>query len=312
MIYLEFTQPRIDNDAVKALLDQYRTNLARDEEDPENVFYHEVTRTINSGHPRLKPMELEDIGRVSIKDALDYVKACLNPADYTFVFTGNIDRERMKTLAEIWLASILPQNSMNSWVDPGVIRPKKAEKQVFKGKEEQSMVFLGWFAPANFSEEKSQTAAALTEYLDIVLTEVIREKLGGVYSIYPQVSVTSIPRGEETLSVYFYCDPRRAGELISAVRGEIASLAEEDPDRDVFDKAVEALLKEYESSIQRNSYIAQSYANSSVLYNTPLNRLVRRPEIIRSLRPGQLKDMVREFLSGGNAQVVLYPEGWKN
>jgi hypothetical protein len=45
------------------------------------------------------------------------------------------------------------------------------------------MVYLGWFSPGFFSEEKSQTAATLSEYLDIVLTEDIREKLGGVYSI---------------------------------------------------------------------------------------------------------------------------------
>jgi zinc protease len=201
---------------------------------------------------------------------------------------------------------------MNSWVDPGVVRPEKAEKRVFKGKEAQSMVFLGWFAPAEFSEEKSQIAAALSEYLDIVLTEEIREKLGGVYSVYAQASVTSIPKGEESLSVYFYCDPRRADELIAAIREMMASLAKENPDGDVFGKAAEALLKEYESSVQHNSYIAQSYANSSVLYDSPLGRLTNRPGLIRTLRPAQMRDMVRELLSGASAQVVLYPEGWKN
>jgi zinc protease len=312
MLYLGFTQPKIDDDAVKAMLDQYRANLAREEEDPEVVFQHEVTRTISGGHPRFKPLELKDLEKVSVRDALEYVRACLNPADYTFVFTGNIEPEKMKTLAETWLASIPPKAPMNSWVDPGLKRPEKAEKQVFKGKEEQSMVFLGWFAPAAFSEEKSQIAAALTEYLDIVLTEEIREKIGGVYSIYAQASASPIPKGEETLSVYFFCDPRRAGELISAIHGIFATLANEDPDGDIFNDAVEALLKEHERSLQSNSYIAQSYANSSVLHDSPLGRLNRRPDVIRSLRPAQIRDMVRELLAGGSAQVVLYPEGWKN
>jgi zinc protease len=312
MLYLGFTQPRLDNDAVKAMLDQYRTNLAREEDDPEVVFQHEITRTISGGHPRLKPLELKDLEKVSVQDALEYVRACLNPADYTFVFTGNIDFERIKALTETWLASIPPKEPMNSWVDPGVVRPEKAEKQVFKGKEAQSMVFLGWFAPAEFSEEKSQIAAVLTEYLDIVLTGEIREKLGGVYSIYAQASVASIPKGEEALSVYFYCDPRRADELISAIRGMMASLSQEDPDGDVFGKAVEALLKEHENAMQRNSHIAQSYANSSVLYDSPLSRLTSRPGLIRSLSPGRIRDMARELLSGTSAQVVLYPEGWKD
>jgi zinc protease len=87
MLYLGFTQPRIDDGAVKAMLDQYRANLAREEEDPEVVFQHEVTRAVSGGHPRFKPLDLQDIERVSVKDALEYVRACLNPADYTFVFT---------------------------------------------------------------------------------------------------------------------------------------------------------------------------------------------------------------------------------
>ncbi|MDR1862612.1 MAG: insulinase family protein [Treponema sp.] len=311
MLYLGFTQPRIDDGAVQALLDQYRTNLARDEENPETVFYHEVTRTVYGGHPRFKPMELGDLEKVSINDALEYIRACLNPGDYTFVFTGNINPETMKALAETWLASIPPGASMNAWNDPGIVRPGQTEKQVFKGKEEQSMVFLGWFAPMEFSEEKSQAAAIVTEYLDIVLTEEIREKLGGVYSSFARASVTPIPKGEGTLSVYFYCDPRRAGELVSAVRALIASLAEH-TNGDVFDKAVEALLKEHERSMQNNSYIAQSYANSAALYDSPLSRLAGRPDILRSLRPARIRSMIRELLSGESAQVVLYPEGWKN
>jgi zinc protease len=312
MLYLGFTQPKIDLSAVKAMLDQYRANLAREEEDPEVVFHHEVTRTVSGGHPRLKPLELKDLERVSVEDALEYVRASLNPADYTFVFTGNINLEKMKALAETWLASIPPRDAMNSWVDPGVKRPEKAEKRILKGKEDQSMVFLGWFAPAAFSEEKSQIAAALTEYLDIILTDEIRENIGGVYSIYAQASATPVPKGEETLSVYFFCDPRRAEELILAIRGIFASLAAGEPDGDVFNKAVEALLKEYERSMQNNSYIAQSYANSAVLHNSPLGRLNRRPDLIRSIRPAHMRDMIRELLAGGSAQVVLYPEGWQN
>jgi zinc protease len=312
MIYLEFTQPKIDEDAVKAMLDQYRTNLARENEDPETVFYHEINRTVYGNHPRFKPMETGDLEKFSTAGALRFIKTCLNPGDYTFVFTGNINIEEMKRLSKIWLASISPAGvPNNSWIDPGVTRPGKTERKIYKGKEEQSMVFLGWFGPGIFTEEKSQTAAALSEYLDIVLTEDIREKLGGVYSIFAQASVGAIPRGEQSLSVYFYCDPRRAEELSAAVQARIALLATEDPEKNVFDESIEALLKEYERSMESNSYIAQSYANSTVLYNAPLGRLLSRPGIIRAIRPAQVQAMCRELLSNGPAQVILYPEGWQ-
>jgi zinc protease len=312
MLHLEFTRPRIDADTVKALLDQYRTNLARQKEDPETVFSHEVTNTMYNNHPRFKAMELADIDRVSVEQAMRYIKTCMNPADYTFVFTGNLNLEEMKELAQVYLASIPRASTWDTWTDMQEGRPGKVERRIYKGKEDQSMVFLGWFGQTEYSEEKSQVAAVLSEYLDIIMTEEIREALGGVYSIYAQASISSIPKGEQNLSVYFYCDPRRVRELGAAVRQQLSGLANEGIDRDIFNESVEALLKEYENSMQSNIYIAQSYTNSSVLFRAPLNRLNRRPDIIRAVKPADIQAMCRELLQFGPAQVILYPEGWKD
>ncbi|GHV94672.1 peptidase M16 [Spirochaetia bacterium] len=312
MLHLGFTQPRLDNGAIRAMLDQYRTNLAQQEENPESVFSREIAKTAYGGHPRFKPLELADINKVSIDQALRFIKNSLNPADYTFVFTGNLNIEELKILAAEYIASIPASTPLNSWTDPGIRRPGKTEKLVYKGKEERSMVYLGWFVPgqAAFSEQRNQTAAILSEYLDILLTDEIREKLGGVYSIYANASVSVIPNGEQTLVVYFYCNPNRVKELIAAVQEQISKVGNQGPDQEIFNKSVEALLKSHENSLQSNSYIAQSYANSSALYNTPLSRLTSRPDLIRAVRPADVQALCREILASGPAQVVLYPEGW--
>jgi zinc protease len=169
---------------------------------------------------------------------------------------------------------------------------------------------MAWFTPAPYSEELSATARVLGEYLDIRLTEEIREKLGGVYSIGANVSASSIPRDELLMSVYFACDPGRAEELISAVIGLLNQITGGTVTRDVFDKAVEALQKEWETSVQSNSYIAQSYANSSVLLNAPLSRLNRRPQYFAAVTPEDIRRICARLLQGNNgpAQVVLFPE----
>jgi len=152
----------------------------------------------------------------------------------------------------------------------------------------------------------------LSEYLDILFTDEIREKLGGVYSIYSGVSVSVITRGEYSISVYFQCNTERTNELITAVRDYLADVIKNNVNADMFNKAKEALLKEHESSIQRNLYIAQSYANSSVLYSTPLSRLNRRPGVIRDVTPGDLQALCSEILISGPVQVILYPESWEH
>jgi len=291
------------------MIDQYRTTLAHEEDQPENYFSRELSKIINNNHPRFKPLELSDLDKISVEQALSFINRCINPADYTFVFTGNLNVNEMKELSSIYIASIPNAPSMNTWVDPVITRPGKTEKNLYKGKEERCAVFLGWFAPgpAAFDEGKNQTAAILSEYLDILLTDEIREKLSGVYSISAGAAVSTIPKGEYRLSIYFQCNPARVDELIAAVQDRITEIYTKPLNQDTVNKSKEALLMEHEKSIQRNLHIAQSFANSSVLYNTPLSRLNARPSAIRAVRPEDVQSLCRDMTASGPVQVVLYP-----
>ncbi|MDR3020598.1 MAG: insulinase family protein [Treponema sp.] len=309
MLYLSFTNPRFDERAIDAMLDQYSTALANQNFNPQRVFSNEITRIITNNHPYYLPLELEDLEKVSIERAFDYLSGCLNPADYTFVFTGNLDINQMKEFSKKYIASIPNSASMNSWADPKITRPGKTEKSVYMGVDERCSVYLVWFAsgPDSFDERKNQAAAVLSEYLDILLTDEIREKMSGVYSISPGASVSVIPKGEYRLNVYFQCSPERAEELIAAVEERIREIANSPINQDTFVKSKEALLMEHERALQRNLHIAQSYANSSVLYDTPLSRLNARPDAIRAVTAAEMQTLCRDMLAVGAVRVVLYP-----
>jgi len=313
MIYLFFTEPNLDESAIAAMIDQYRTNLAHQDDDPQTFFSREINKIIFNSHPVYKLLELEDIDKVSIEQAFDFIKKCVNPGDYTFVFTGNFDIKNMSELSAQYIASIPNSLSMNSWSDPGIKHPGKIERNIYKGKDEKSIVYLTWIvpSPSGFDEKRNQTAAILSEYLDILLTDEIREKLSGVYSISASAYVNNIPDDKYNLYVYFYCDPARVKELIDAIKDRITAITNQPLNQDTFNKSKEALLMSYENSMQRNLYIAQSYANSSVLYDTPLNRLNLRPDIIKSIRPEEVQSLCREILVSALVQVVLYPENWE-
>jgi zinc protease len=311
MIYMFFTKSNLDEKAVAAMIDQYKTSLKHQEDDPEKYFSRELSKIINSKHPRFKPLELADMDKISTEKAFAFINRCINPADYTFVFTGNLNVNEMKELCAGFIASIPNAPSMNTWVDHGITRPARLDKKLYKGKDERCTVYLGWFAPAPsaFDEGRNQTAAVLSEYLDIILTDEIREKMSGVYSISAGASVSTIPKGEYRLSIYFQCSPARVDELIAAVQERITEIYTKPLNQDTVNKSKEALLKEHENSMQRNLHIAQSFANSSVLYNTPLNRLNTRPQAIRAVRPENVQSLCKDMTSSGPVQVVLFPEG---
>jgi len=313
MIYMYFTMPEFDERAIAAMLDQYRTALALQDEDPQSFFSRELTRILFNNHPRYKPLELADMDRVSLQQAYEFLMMCFNPADYTFVFTGNFDVEEMRRLLSAYIASIPNAPSMNTWTDPGITRPGRTERAIYKGQDERSIVYLSWITPgpAVFDEEKNQVAAVLSEYLDIMLTNEIRENMGGVYSISASASIDTIPNGEYTLDVYFFCNPSRVNELTAAVNQRLTEVINRPLNQDTFNQSKEALLMAYENSMQSNLYIAQSFANSSVLYNTPLGRLTARAGAIRAVTPEAVQALCRQILSAGLVQVVLYPEGWR-
>jgi zinc protease len=308
MLYLNFTDPRIDPVAVQAMMDQYATSLALRTENPSMVFNDEISRTVHSGNPYFKPLELNDLPKADIDKALAFIHRGLNPADFTFIFTGNLETAAMKNFIETYLASIPPDGERwNTWIDLNIPRPGKVENSVHKGKEEQSTVYMAWFSKSPFTEELSSIAQVLGEYLDIRMDDEIREKLGGVYSISAGVSVSPVPQGEIEMYVYFACDPKRVQELSAAVVALINQTAG-NINRDVFNKSVEALKKEWETSMQSNAYIAQSYANSSVLLNLPLSRLNRRPRYYDAVTPADIQRLCARLLQTGPAQVVLLPE----
>ncbi len=315
LLYLGFTQPKISADAASVVTDQYRTTLTRRQENPEAWFFDEVQRTMYSNYPKTQPMTLADLDKISVSQAESFLKNSLNPLDYTFIFTGNLDETALRNYTEMYLASIPAGGSadipFNTWTDMHIPLPGKQEKILYKGQEEKGIVFVGWFIPMAFSEKDFISTAVLNEYLNIRLTEEIREKLGGVYSISSSAGLTPIPSGELSLIVTFYCDPNRAEELAEAVSAELALSAQGDMNPDTLAKSVEALKKTFEQSIQSNSYLARNIANYNQIFREPFSRFYVRPELYDSVKAEDIQRLSNLLqANGGPLKMILYPESW--
>jgi zinc protease len=314
LIYLKFTQPKITDDAAAVALDQYRTILMQRQENPEAYFSDELQRVLYSNYPKTLPIQLADLEKISVDAAESFLKKSMNPSDYTFVFTGNIDEAELRQLTEAYIASI-PVNGnppFNTWTDMQIPKPGKQEKNVYKGQEERSLVYMGWYVPMTYSEKDSIDAAALSAYLDIRLVEEIREKLGGVYGITPSASLTPMPSGELALTVVFYCDPARTEELAAAVVAELSLIAQGMINSDTLTKSKEALKKNFEESMQNNSYIARNIAMYDQVLQIPLPEVSAMPELYDSVKAEDLQNLSNLLqTNGGPLKMILYPESWK-
>jgi predicted Zn-dependent peptidase len=111
------------------------------------------------------------------------------------------------------------------------------------------------------------------------------------------------------METLFNCDPGRAEELCAEIIRQIELIARGTINMDTFTKAVEALKKAHESALQRNSFIANYYANLAVVFNQPLSTLDKRPQLYDSVRPEDIKDICQKLLPRGPVTLILYPEG---
>ena len=313
MLYLYFTQPRIDPVAFNTLMQEYRTLLAGQSDNPDAYFAEEVLKIMYGHDPLFVPITEADLDKVNLEDAYAFLLKALNPADWTFVFTGSIDLSVMRPLVESYIASIPAKaESFNQWSAATIKRPGAITEILYKGQpgvEAKGMVYMASFASKPFTESEAIAAQVLNEYLDIHLIEKIRESLGATYSIVTNVAFSPFPsNGELSLALTFTCSPQRASSLVEAVRAEIASLAEGNIDPNILSKAIAARTKDWEQSMQSNTYIAQLYANFSVLFNLPFGNLDLRPQYFSAVSASDLQRMCRLLLENGPAAVILYPD----
>jgi zinc protease len=310
LLYLHAAQVKLDPSAVETTLSRYRTSLANQENDPEAVFLCEIENVLSDGSPYFKALEAADVDKVKPEVSLEILKKGLNPADYVFVFTGNIDIDLLKRLVLTYVASIpAGTERWEDWTDVGIAYGRDVEKSLKKGKEDKSLVFLAWTEESVYSEEGSATAAVLTEYLHTVFNEKIREQLGGVYSIYANASLSPLPSPNSfSMQIYFPCDPKNVDNLIVAVKAEAQKIVDGSVNGDTLVKAKEAVKKSWETSMQDNAHIATSYANSAVIYRSPFNRLDKRLSFYEEVSEESMRDMAAKLLGGGYFQLVMFPE----
>ena len=313
LIYLSLTNPQISTEAMKARLDYERTSIALRDKNPRHVFSKEIDRIITGGHPPFRPWELSDLDKAEIRAMRFFLREALNPADFVFVFVGNLTPELMRPYVDTYIGSIPPrEKNWNTWTEIEYARPKNIEKHFFGGMEKRSSVYMAWFSYITFNEQSRIAIHILEDYLASRLRDYIRENLGGTYGVFIKMECSEYAppqhRWEIHMKIKFDCDPRRTRELSDAIvnllnetASAIAPIA--------FDNAVKAQRLKWEARLKNNAFIAREYANSFA-WNGKLNlSLIHNiSDYINALTHADIQGILSGLLRNGPAKMVLFPE----
>ncbi len=312
LMYAYVTQPRRDDEVVKNFLKNEKELLANSIKTltPEKVFGDTVTTILYQNHFRRTPNKPEDIDKVNIDRAVEiYKERFADFSDFTFVFVGSFEIEKIKPLLEKYIGGLPSTKRQETFKDLGITKVKgKVEKNVYKGLEDKARVSLQFNGDFGYSEEELVNLDALAEVLDIKLTEKLREEAGGVYTPSIRSSYEKLPKATYNLSISFGCSPANVDKLVKITLDEIAKIKANGPEKVDVEKVVAEEKREVELQVKENgfwnSYLLDQYSDGEDL--NYINRY--QSQLIDKISIESVKKAANQFCAENVAKFVLLPE----
>ena len=256
LVYLYGTAPRADEDAFVTVKDQTTEGLRNRELMPYVALMDAVTearygKSIRHAAPTLEMIESLDLERAfSI-----YQERFADFSDFTFLFVGNFDVERMVDWSRIYLGNLPSLHRVETWQDVSPDPPAGiVELPVYRGQEEQSFTEILFTGPGEDTLENRLRLRMLETVLDILMREELREQRSGVYTSSVWASMKPEPDGLYEISFSFGSDPERAQELVDLLFGLIAGLQTDGPRDDLLAKAKAQIIHQREEQLEQNRY----------------------------------------------------------
>jgi len=327
LIYLTFTAPRADPEYFEVFTTRNQTALQNRDVSPRVAFGDAITRIMTQDNVRSRPVTLETLEYTDLDKSLEiYQDRFADADDFTFIFVGDIDLDTMQPLVERYLGGLPTTSRVETWRDLGVRPPTGViDETVRKGLEPQSQTQLMFTGAFDYGDSSQRIAiSTMAGVLRTRLRAVLREELGGTYSVGVSSGVSWRPEGNYQLTISFGSDPERVDELLEAVYAEIERLQGSPPTEAEVSDVREAALRSFETNLESNGFwlsrldnryrfwldqlemgIIDQYPSGDLL----LESLLANEAALNAVTPADVQEAARRYFDLGNrVRVTLLPE----
>ena len=311
MLYLYFTDLRVDNTAFGSYMSRMAGVLENKKASPEAAFRDTFQVVANNYHPRERPMEVEQLKEADLDRIYQIATERFSDAsDYKFFFVGNIDMDSFKPLVEKYIGAIPSSNKNEIWNDLKVEAPDGVvEKTVYRGQEEKSIHYTVFHGDFEYNRENRIEIDVLGKILTTRLLEVIREDKSSVYSIGANPSVDKLPSPEYKIIIYYGTAPEKVSELQEAVFAEIRDIAKNGPKEEDLVKAKEKLHREREVNLRENGFWLGVLSNGFLYKDGDFDDFGGFDELVDQINVETIKEAANTYFNFNNYySVTLKPE----
>ena len=312
LIYLSFTAPRRDEEAYQTLLGMLANQLANKDKNHKAIFRDSVSMMAADHSERVTLLNKQLLDKVSLDKVLEIYKARFaNPADFTFIFVGNIHPENNETVALIskWLGGIKAKGKKEHFQDRGIRAPKGEQKNYFTRDMQiktatNRIQYTSYDIP--YTLANALNMEVIGRVLDMRYLESVREREGGSYGVGTAGFLRRVPVPCAILLMQFDTDPLKQERLMQIIHEEVQTIIKDGPREEDLQKAKESMLKDFSEELEKNDWWIDALEE---YYRYGIDLPADYAEAVKSVTAETVQNTLKKLIDSGNVfEVVMMPE----
>jgi zinc protease len=255
-IHLTMTAPRLSREDFGIWMDNQLEFLRNRHNDPYAAVFDAMAEELFGGDVRYRVPTVEEMEALDLNRAYEiYNDRFGDASDFTFIFVGSFDPDRLGGLARTYLGSLPAAGREESWRDVmPACREQAVQREMFAGSDSLGLAMLLFSGTAEQEWRRWAALSGLQSLLQMRLDETLRDSLSGAYGVWVSVDVPLRPRPHYSLSVAFATDPDRLPEMTQSALGVLARAAASAPDSIEMAKLREQALRRLEENMESNQW----------------------------------------------------------
>ena len=309
--YLFFTAPRRDEESFQTLMSILESQLANRNKNPKAAFSDSIQMMGSNYSERTLIMDKELLEQVNLDKALQiYKERFANPADFTFIFVGNVAPEdkAFQKLVCTWLGGLKSNKKLETAADDNVRVAMGIQKNYFTREMETKTAsnriqYTSYDMPYTLANNLNMEM--IGRILSTRYLESIREREGGSYGVGCAGWMNRYPIPHAQLIMQFDTDPEKQEKLMNIIHEEVMTIVENGPLAKDLQKEKESMLKDFEEDLEKNGYWSDVI---STYYKNGINYITDYKAAVEAITAETVQATLKKLVEAGNVfEVVMLP-----
>lgn len=305
LTYLSFTAPRKDMDAFASLKSRIKVQLESAESNPLSSINDTIQKMMYGYHPRYFSMKPEMVDQINYDRIIEmYKDRFADASDFRFFLVGNVDIEKVKPLIEQYLGALPSTGRKETFRDNHMDIAKGMLENTYAKEQQTPMatVFMLYSGKCKYDLKDNLLMSFLTQALDMVYTEEVREKEGGTYGVSSYGQLSKHPNEKFMLQIVYQTDPAKKDHLNGIIDAQMKKMASEGPTEEHLQKIKEYMLKKYKDNQKENGYWLN---NLDEYFYTGVDYTQSYEEAVNSITVKDVQKFAADLVNQGNKITVV-------